>query len=75
MFLFIYNLKSIGGFFWMNRDFLDYMNLYDAKNHLLELQTKRLSVEKNGDVDELNNLDDEIVNAIIRLQKYEIAMS
>lgn len=59
----------------MNRDFLDYMNLYDAKNHLLELQTKRLSVEKNGDVDELNNLDDEIVNAIIRLQKYEIAMS
>lgn len=59
----------------MNRDFLDYMNLYDAKSHLFELQTKRLDVERTGDIDELNNIDDEIVNAIIRLQKYEIAMS
>ncbi len=75
MFLFIYKLKSIGGFFWMNRDFLDYMNLYDAKSHLFELQTRRLDIERNGDIDELNNLDDEIVNAIIRLQKYEVAMS
>ena len=57
----------------MNRDFLDYMNLYDAKNHLLELQTRRLDVEKIGDMDELNCIDDEIVNAIIRLQKYEVA--
>lgn len=59
----------------MNRDFLDYMNLYDAKNHLLELQTRRLDIERAGDLDELNNLDDEIVNAIIRLQKYEIAFT
>ena len=58
----------------MNRDFLDYMHLYDAKNNLLELQTRRLDAEKLGDMDELNNIDDEIVNAIIRLQKYEIAM-
>lgn len=59
----------------MNRDFLDYMNLYDAKNHLFELQTRRQDIERTGDMDELNNLDDEIVNAVIRLQKYEVAMS
>lgn len=59
----------------MNRDFLNYMNLYEVKSHLFELQTRRLDLEKNGDIDELNNLDDEIVNAIIRLQKYEVVMS
>lgn len=59
----------------MNRDFLDYMHLHDAKSHLLELQTKRMEIERVGDMDELNNLDDEIVNAIIRVQRYEIAMS
>jgi len=59
----------------MNRDFLDYMHLHDAKNHLLELQTKRLDIEKAGDMDELNNLDDEIVNAVIMLQRYEIAIN
>lgn len=59
----------------MNRDFLDYMNLYDAKNYLFELQAKRIDAELTGDLEELNNIDDEIVNAIIRLQKYEVAMS
>ena len=59
----------------MNRDFLDYMHLYDAKSQLLELQHKRMEIERVGDMDELNNLDDEIVNAIIKVQRYEIAMS
>ncbi|MDD3419418.1 MAG: hypothetical protein PHE78_02330 [Candidatus Gastranaerophilales bacterium] len=58
----------------MNRDFLDYVHLYDAKKHLLELQQKRREVEKIGDIEELNSIDDEIVNAIILLQRYEIAM-
>ena len=35
----------------MNRDFLDYLNLYDAKNHLFELQTRRLDIERTGDME------------------------
>jgi hypothetical protein len=58
----------------MNRDFLDYVNLYDAKKHLIDLQNKRREVEIKGDLEELNSIDDEIVNAIILLQRYEIAM-
>jgi uncharacterized membrane protein (DUF106 family) len=59
----------------MNRDFLDYVHLYDARNTLLELQNKRRAVEKNGDMDTLNDIDDEIINAVIMLHRYEIALS
>ncbi|MEI8376932.1 MAG: hypothetical protein WCF95_00170 [bacterium] len=59
----------------MDRDFLDYVHLYDARNNLLELQNKRREVERVGDMDALNDLDDEIINAVIRLHRYEMAMS
>jgi uncharacterized membrane protein (DUF106 family) len=59
----------------MNRDFLDYIHLYDARNNLLELQNKRREVEKHGDMDALNDLDDEIINAVIMLHRYELALS
>jgi len=59
----------------MNRDFLDYVHLYDARNNLLELQNKRREVEQFGDMDALNNLDDEIVNAVIMIQRYGMAIS
>lgn len=73
MFLFKYKyLQSEDG--QMNRDFLDYIHLYDARNNLLELQNKRREVELNGDIDALNDLDDEIVNAVIMLHRYEAAM-
>lgn len=58
----------------MNRDFLDYIHLYDARNNLLELQNKRNELEQNGDMDALNNLDDEIINAVIKLNRYEVAV-
>ena len=67
------------GDFMNTRDFLNYMNLYDAKHTLLELQNRRKELANTAAdataLDELNNLDDAIVNAIIRLQRYEIAMS
>jgi|GEM_PF-6113090 hypothetical protein len=58
----------------MHRDFLDYINLYDARNHLFELQNKRHEIEKFGDMDALNDIDDDIVNAVLKLHRYEVAI-
>lgn len=58
----------------MHRDFLDYINLYDARNNLFELQNKRHEIEKFGDMDALNDIDDDIVNAVLKLHRYEVAI-
>ena len=58
----------------MNRDFLGYIHLYDARNNLFELQSQRHEIEKIGDMDALNDIDDDIVNAVLKLHRYEVAI-